>query len=241
MNKDNIIITAGGISEKIDNVRKITNSSTGKLGLLISEELLNTKYEYINKIYYVCTKNTLKPNNEKIKIIEVDNTLDLKYTIEKLLTNEKINYFIHSMAVSDYMVNYVTNSELLSKNKLTNIKEIIENNKHILNDNKISSYMDDLIIVMKKTPKIIKIIKELSPETYLVGFKLLDNIDLEKLINVAKDLRDKNNCDIVIANDLNKIRSGNHEAIILDKNDKTISAYGKNDIAKKLVKKMYSH
>ena len=35
-----IIITAGGTSEKIDNVRKITNSSTGKLGKLIAEHLM---------------------------------------------------------------------------------------------------------------------------------------------------------------------------------------------------------
>ena len=31
-----VVITAGGTSEKIDNVRKITNSSTGKLGLCIA-------------------------------------------------------------------------------------------------------------------------------------------------------------------------------------------------------------
>ena len=30
-----VIITAGGTSERIDNVRKITNSSSGKLGVAI--------------------------------------------------------------------------------------------------------------------------------------------------------------------------------------------------------------
>ena len=35
-----IIITAGGTSEKIDNVRKITNSSSGRLGMTIANYLL---------------------------------------------------------------------------------------------------------------------------------------------------------------------------------------------------------
>ena len=34
------IITAGGTSEKIDNVRKITNSSSGKLGCIIANTIV---------------------------------------------------------------------------------------------------------------------------------------------------------------------------------------------------------
>lgn len=42
-----ILITAGGTSEPIDDVRKITNRSTGKLGLAIGERLLR---EYPDKL-----------------------------------------------------------------------------------------------------------------------------------------------------------------------------------------------
>ena len=41
-----VIITAGGTSEKIDNVRKITNSSSGKLGMIIAEHLLEENDDY---------------------------------------------------------------------------------------------------------------------------------------------------------------------------------------------------
>ena len=37
------------------------------------------------------------------------------------------------------------------------------------------------------------------------------------LIEIAKKLRDKNNCDYVIANDLQNIRNGNHKALLIDK------------------------
>ena len=232
-----VIITAGGTSEKIDNVRKITNSSSGKLGMTIANYLLNESDDLI--IYYVCSKNSLRPIGERINVIEIDGTIDLKNTIESLLTNEKIDYFIHSMAVSDYMTDYVTTIERI-KQSVRNNDNIDEafSNIEIINGSKISSYEDNLVIVLRPTPKIISIIKDLSPSTYLVGFKLLDGVSKEELIEVAKKLRDKNKCDLVVANDLSNIRNGEHIAYIINKNNDIEDAHGKDDIAKKLVRRI---
>lgn len=232
-----IVITAGGTSEKIDNVRKITNSSSGKLGLTIANHLLKENDDLI--IYYVCSKNSLRPLDKRIKVIEIDGTISLKNKIENLLLNEKIDYFIHSMAVSDYMTDYVTTIERIkaSIKNTSNLEEAFSNIE-IINGNKISSYEDNLVIVLKQTPKIISIIKDLSPQTYLVGFKLLDGVSKEELISVAKKLRDKNKCDLVVANDLATIRNGEHIAYIIDKNNEIEESHGKDDIAKKLVRKM---
>lgn len=225
-----IIITAGGTSERIDNVRKITNSSSGKLGLIIANKLLESNDDLL--IYYICSKNSLRPNSDKVRIIEVDGTIDLKNKVENLLVNNHIDYFIHSMAVSDYMTDYVTT--------LKNIKEC-DDMEHIkvIGGNKISSYESNLVIVLKPTPKIISIIKDLSPSTYLVGFKLLDGVSKEELIEVAKKLRDKNRCDLVVANDLSSIRNGEHIGYIIDNNDFIEEANGKEDIAMKLLRRIY--
>lgn len=232
-----IVITAGGTSEKIDNVRKITNSSSGKLGLTIANHLLKENDDLI--IYYVCSKNSLRPLDKRIKVIEIDGTINLKKEIENLLLNEKIDYFIHSMAVSDYMTDYVTTIERIkaSIRNTSNLEEAFSNIE-IITENKISSYEDNLVIVLKQTPKIISIIKDLSPQTYLVGFKLLDGVSKEELISVAKKLRDKNKCDLVVANDLATIRNGEHIAYIIDKNNEIEESHGKDDIAKKLVRRM---
>lgn len=232
-----IVITAGGTSEKIDNVRKITNSSSGKLGMTIANNLLNQNDDLI--IYYVCSKTALRPLDERVKVIEIGGTMELKKEIENLLLNEKIDYFIHSMAVSDYMTDYVTTMERI-KESVKNADDIDNafSNIEIIKGNKISSYEDNLVVVLKPTPKIISIIKDLSPSTYLVGFKLLDGVSKEELIEVSKKLRDKNKCDLVVANDLLNIRSGQHIAYIIDKNDEIEESYGKDDIAKKLVRRM---
>lgn len=224
------VITSGGISEKIDNVRKITNSSSGKLGMTIANHLLESKSDIT--IYYVCSKNALRPNNTRVKIIEVAGTLDLKDKVESLLKNEKIDYFIHTMAVADYMVDYVTTVDKMKKSFLNN------SDMEVIKDTKISSYENNLVLVLKPTPKIISLIKEESPLTYLVGFKLLDGVSKKELIEVATRLRDKNRCDLVVANDLEDIRNKEHKAYIIDKEDKIVEGSDKEDIAKKLVRMM---
>lgn len=224
------VITSGGISEKIDNVRKITNSSSGKLGMTIANHLLESKSDIT--IYYVCSKNALRPSNKSVKIIEVVGTMDLKDKVESLLKNEKIDYFIHTMAVADYMVDYVTTLDKMKKSFLNN------SDMEVIKDTKISSYENNLVLVLKPTPKIISLIKKESPLTYLVGFKLLDGVSKKELIEVAKRLRDKNKCDLVVANDLDDIRNKEHKAYIIDKEDKIAEASDKEDIAKKLVRMM---
>lgn len=243
--KYKIIITSGGTSERIDNVRKITNSSSGKLGSLIASKLIELNDFNIEKIYYICSKNAIKPTNTKIEIIEIVDTNDLKVVVEKLLTREKIDYFVHAMAVSDYTIDFVTTATKITENIKNHpnedIYDLICHNQDNIKTNKISSYESDLIIKLKRTPKIISIIKKLSPNTHLIGFKLLDGVSKEELIQVATNLRNKNNCDLVVANDLSNIRNGNHLAFIINKNDEYVTASGKEEIALKLVKEMFKN
>lgn len=239
--KYKIIITAGGTSERIDNVRKITNSSTGKLGVVIANKIMELKGDEIEKIYYIASKTALKPSHEKIEIVEIIDTNDLKIAVDKLLTTEKIDYFIHSMAVSDYTVDFVTTAkriiDTIENNKKLSLYDNITDKSNAIIATKISSYEDDLMIKLKRTPKIISMIKDLSPKTYLVGFKLLDGVTKDELIDVATKLKNKNKCDLVVANDLSNIRNGNHLAYIIGEDD-YIEASGKEDIAEKLINEM---
>lgn len=236
-----IVITAGGTSERIDNVRKITNSSTGKLGSVIADKLIEEHNDKIEKIYYVCSKSSIKPIGEKVEVVEIVDTYDLQVAVKSILTNNKIDYFIHSMAVSDYTVDYVTTAETLAEeieSKDNNVLDTICNFEAKLTGNKISSNYDNLIIKLKRTPKIISMIKTISPETYLVGFKLLDKVSEEELIQVACNLKEKNNCNLVVANDLNNIRCGEHRALVIKSKDDYVVASNKEDIAEKLIKEM---
>lgn len=236
-----IIITAGGTSEYIDKVRKITNSSSGKLGSMIANNILEKNI--FTDIYYIHTPKSFLPDTEissttQIHNIEIINTNDLKNTVETLLKTEKIDWFIHSMAVSDYYVDFVTTASLLDEDlKENTITNIIQSPTNKLdNSDKLSSNEDNLILVLKQTPKIINLIKKLSPSTHLVGFKLLENVTEDYLISIATKLMENNNCDYVVANDLKNIRQGQHKAILIDNHQNKTYLNTKEEIAQELTK-----
>ena len=101
-----IVITAGGTSERIDDVRTITNSSTGSLGFAIGTAF--AAEEKIETIYYLHGKRAVWPDDEKVVPIEIGGVMDLEDNLTKVLTENKIDAVIHAMAVSDYMVHQVT-------------------------------------------------------------------------------------------------------------------------------------
>lgn len=205
----NIIITAGGTSEKIDEVRVISNFSSGRLGLAIAKSFLESGSAGVGKIYYLCDRNTNAPEDERVETIRVMGVQGLLEALEKLLKTEKIDAVIHAMAVSDFTVKQVTTLEAIRAG---------EDAGHTMKDGKISSEIEDLVIVLKKTPKVIGEIKKLQKETILVGFKLLTNVEKDVLIETAYQLLLKNDCDLVLANDLTGISGDNHVGYLIAQN-----------------------
>lgn len=212
----NIIVTSGKILENIDKVRSISNHSTGELGKLIATKLEQKKVT----VYYVYSEH-LPPNpSEYMKNVFVKTIEDLEKELTNLLITKKIDVVIHAMAVSDYRP-----------------VGIIKNGITVPIPCKISSNDEKLILVLSKNKKVISIIKNISPKTKLIGFKLLANVSEEELVSVAKDSMKKNKADIVVANDIKNITKNRHRAIIIEKNNQTI-AKTKKDIANILIEKL---
>lgn len=217
MNKLNIVITAGGTTEHIDAVRAITNTGTGTLASIIANKFVNSIF--LNKIFYIHTKGAKLPKKtDQIEFIEVEDTESVKQAVVKVLTENKIDWFIHAMAISDYYVDFVTTVDNLFNVNAVSVNDFYGKAKETKLDNskKLSSNEDNLVVMLKKTPKIISLIKETSPETHLVGFKLLNNVTKDELIDVAYNLLVKNSCDYVVANDSTQITQNMHIAHIIN-------------------------
>ena len=118
---------------------------------------------------------------------------------------------IHSMAVSDYTPVYMTNF-----NELENSEDFTEFLNKSNSESKISSASDYQVLFLKKTPKIISLIKQWNPNILLVGFKLLVNVSKEELFEVARTSLKRNQADLIVANDLSDISANQHIAYLVD-------------------------
>lgn len=239
-----ILVTSGGTSERIDDVRSITNHASGQLGRLISEEFLNHQ---IN-VDLITTPKAIKPSDQAgLSIHLIEDTAQLKDTLEQLLIENTYDAIIHSMAVSDFTYEKSFSEEHFEET-LSQLQTPIT--KEVLADlltaaeaepaHKISSDTDHLILVLKKTPKVIQMIKKLQPRAKLVGFKLLSDVSKEELLATARENLVKNNADFVLANDLSNIDETQHIGYLIDKNWQiTGEAKTKKEIAHLIYKTLW--
>ena len=99
--------------------------------------------------------------------------------------------------------------------------------------NKIPSSAGSPVILLQPTPKIIPELRELAPEAVIVGFKLLDEVKKKELLDTAKRLMEKNDCDFVLANDYKTVQKGadKHVGHLMARGGKVETFTGKQAIA----------
>ena len=203
-------------------------------------------------------------NKERVRNIEIVTTEDLEKEVTEILTNEQIDIFVHTMAVADYSVERVVNfeelenilmdefSNILHKNDNSTLFNLFKSkdpeidfhdffltavvNSTVETNSKMSSSNNKNAIILHKTKKIISLIKKLSPYTFLVGFKLLNAVTENDLFEAGFNLLRENRCNLVFANDLSHIKSGNHDGILIYPEKNTEYLVGKNDIAYMIAK-----
>ena len=225
-----ILVTSGGTSEKIDRVRSITNHSSGKLGKIITETLLKAGHE----VCLITTLQAVKPVSQpNLTIIEIKNTADLLQVMKDKVMDHQV--LIHSMAVSDYTPVYMAGFDEVEASQ--DLTEFLDKKNQ---ETKISSKEDVQVLFLKKNPKIISLIKEWNPNIHLIGFKLLVDVSQEHLIQIARESLEKNQADLIVANDLIQISSEQHNAYLVEKHSFQI-AMSKHEIADLLLEKIKSY
>ncbi len=232
-----ILITAGGTLEKIDQVRTITNNSTGEMGLKICNEL--SKIDDV-EIYYLNTKTSMKPKNGfsyNVFPIEVNDTQSVFEKMKEIIQTNKIDYVIHSMAISDYKVEKVFTCEnidnALNKSVITNSEDLLNHLEGIDTSSKISSNLDTMFIQLTKTPKIIDLIKEWDSNIRLISFKLLTDASEERLTKISKKQKSRTKSDVVIGNTINN--DGSYKILWVQKK-KAKELKNKKEVAKRISK-----
>ncbi len=252
-----IAITAGGTSEPIDGIRRLTNVSTGALGWHCLEAIFTyfeAKETTDFHIHYIHTENALlnaieTADKNHVSFIPVTDAASVFTAVDQLTKEFRIDYFIHSMAISDFTFAYAANVYDLSReisgfsthegSDEIKVMELLRNpaSKYGV-DEKISSDRD-IVIGLKRTKKVIPLIKQNNENTILIGFKLLKGVSEKELIEVAAQLAEKNRCDLVLANEVSAIGDANHVGLLVKGIEIIARATGKKAIAKTIVERMF--
>ena len=102
-----VVITAGGTKEPIDPVRYITNSSSGKMGLALSDCAYNLGAD----VTLVSTFAVEKP----YKTVLAQSSDDMLDKTKEYFIKETADYLIMAAAVSDFKVKNYSNSKISKK------------------------------------------------------------------------------------------------------------------------------
>jgi len=176
-----ILIISGPTSEEIDDVRGITNRSSGKTGIELAKNAFERGADV--KLWY-------GNGTEKVPdYVETERFVSAK-DLEKKIKELKYDIIVVCAAISDYTIKKY--------------------------DGKIPSGKKEIILKLKPSPKIIKIIRK-NFKGFLAGFKLESHISREKLLEKSYKYLNENNLDLIVANDIKNVKPDENEVIIVDK------------------------
>ncbi len=206
-----VLVTSGPTRAALDEVRFLTNKSTGRLGALIAEAALEAGAD----VTFVFGRGSDLPavrggRLDHLRIRPVDTVEDLVAAFRQELPHG-YDAVIHAMAVLDF--------------------EPAE-----VREEKVSSNLPEWVIRLVPTPKAAALVRDLAPGTLFVGFKLEVGKTREELIEIARAWAQQSRADLVVANDLNDIESGTHIGYLVTPEGRIETvAEGKEAIARILV------
>ena len=202
------VITAGGTSEPIDDVRVITNLSTGRFGAAIADALVARGVSVT-----LLASNALARQQDWIpagaRVIPFGSFAALSRALSDALDDPPDLLFM-AAAVSDYSPTPAAG--------------------------KLSSDGEAMTLHMTRNPKLLAGLRDRCPTTYLVGFKLLSGVTDTELRDVAQRQAVDCRLDLTMANDLQHLSAERHPAVLVSPNGETFPIVGsKRESASQLV------
>jgi phosphopantothenoylcysteine synthetase/decarboxylase len=151
----NCIVTAGPTYEPLDDTRRLTNFSTGRLGT----ELANFLAARGHKVILLIGETATHSGERKAQRVEIfSTTADLRTKL-KAFSSKKVDVIFHAAAVSDFSFGRIFAPD--TANKLVETKSA----------KKIPTRAGKLLVELLPTPKIISELRDWFPKTKIVGWK----------------------------------------------------------------------
>lgn len=153
----NVLITSGGCKVRIDDVRMLTNFSSGRYGKEIAEAFLN----HGARVMFFHERGSRTPDwSPSLNCVPYSYYEDY-LSVKQYIKETQPDIIVSAAAISDYITDYVPG--------------------------KISSKSDELVIKLRKGEKVIASFRDLAPKARIIGFKLLVSPSItEKSMAIAR-------------------------------------------------------
>ncbi len=179
----NCLVTAGPTYETMDNVRRLTNFSTGRLGT----ELANFLAAHGHTTTLLIGEQATYPGDRKATNVDIFfTTANLLQKIQAA-AKEPIDAVFHAAAVSDFTFGKIWLRS--AEGELAEVKS-----------GKLSTRVGTLLAELVPTPKIIADLRGIFPNAKLVGWKFEVDGDHDSVIQKAEDQLTDYDTDACVAN-----------------------------------------
>src|SRR5277367_5570157 len=146
-----IVITSGPSYEPLDQVRRLSNFSTGELGTLLAEGFAEAGHSVT---CFRGVASTFPPPLLPVEVIPFTTNDDLAAGLQQLPAREEATIVLHAAALCDFKV-----------------REIVDEKGDPVHGGKISSRAGTLKLTLEPAPKLIASLRRMFPSSILVGWK----------------------------------------------------------------------
>lgn len=180
----NCIVTAGPTYEPLDDVRRLTNFSTGRLGT----ELANYLAARGHKVTLLIGESATWPGERKAGAVKVfSTTADLRAKLNAF-KGKKVDAIFHAAAVSDFGFGKIFAETKPGQFEVTKASK------------KISTRAGGMLVELLPTPKIIAELRGWFPQTRLIGWKFEANGGRNDALRAAERQLAECRTDFCVAN-----------------------------------------
>ncbi len=151
----NCIVTAGPTFESLDDVRRLTNFSTGRLGT----ELANYLTAQGHQVTLLIGESATYPGERQAQSVKVFSTTADLCSRLKALSRRQVDVIFHAAAVSDFGFGHIF------------VEQAADEFVALKAAKKISTRRGRLLVELVPTPKIIASLRGWFPKTWIVGWK----------------------------------------------------------------------
>ncbi len=180
------VVTAGPTYEPLDQVRRLTNYSTGRLGAELAAMLAARGHRVTLLLGEMATHRPHADKHRRVRFEAFTTTTSLRQRLQAL-AGEPVEAVFHAAAVSDFAFGRVWRRS--PRGKLAAVRS-----------GKISSREGPLLAELVPTPKIISHLRAWFPRARLVGWKFEVNGSRAGAIRAAERLMTESQIDACVVN-----------------------------------------